>query len=72
MRYLDKSNGYKTRKACVKKLNDLLGDTGPATVGIVVANSDGTYSPAVLLSQDNIHCAAALAGQGVYVMGPTA
>jgi hypothetical protein len=70
MRYLDKLNGFKTRQACVRKLDLLLGDSGPATIAFVVANSDGTFSAAVALSDKEMYRARSLAERGIYVIGP--
>ena len=71
MKYLDKPNGLKTRSACVKKLETFFGDSdNPVSLVMVLANSDGTFSPAVLLSRDEMYRARSLSERGIFVMGP--
>lgn len=72
MRLLDRTRGFKHRQAAERKLCILLGDedTNPGTLGMVIANRDGTYSAAVLLTDKTMELARPLAEAGIYVMGP--
>jgi hypothetical protein len=66
---LEKRGGYKLRQKAEDKLTKCTLPTGPQSVGFVISNYDGTFTPVVWLLGNDLVLARNFAEQGIQVIG---
>jgi hypothetical protein len=66
---LDKPGGFKRRRSAEAKLEFNNSMTGPQSVGFIIANSDGTFTPAIWLLGNDLALARSFAERGIHVIG---
>jgi hypothetical protein len=73
MKLISPTKGLKVRSNAVAKLRDATVDwenaTGEEMRGMIIANDDGSFTPAVILNPKASHLIRSLAEAGIYVIG---